>query len=74
MRERFWVLLVCGLWGIMEAIRFSAKEKKLTLEKVPIPKLVNPYDVLIKVAYSGICGTDLHIIQVGTFIQNSKCY
>lgn len=48
----------------MEALQYSAKDKKLSHVTVPIPK-VNPdsEDVLIKVAYSGICGTDLHIIQ-----------
>ncbi|KAG5880769.1 hypothetical protein JTB14_012649 [Gonioctena quinquepunctata] len=47
----------------MEAIKFTAKTKELELVKVPIPKVSNPQDVLIKVAYSGVCGTDLHIIQ-----------
>lgn len=47
----------------MEALQYSAKDKKLSLVKIPIPKIEKDDDVLIKVAYSGICGTDLHIIQ-----------
>ncbi|CAH1163065.1 unnamed protein product [Phaedon cochleariae] len=55
----------------MEAVIFNAKEKKLQLSRVPIPKISEPDQVLIKVAYSGICGTDLHIIQ-GEFPCNEN--
>ncbi|XP_046741840.1 D-arabinitol dehydrogenase 1-like [Diprion similis] len=46
----------------MEFLSFDAKDKSLKLEKgdVPVPE---PDEVLIKVAYAGICGTDLHIIE-----------
>ncbi|XP_015518395.1 uncharacterized protein [Neodiprion pinetum] len=46
----------------MEFLSFDAKEKSLKLEKgaVPVP---GPDEVLVKVAYAGICGTDLHIIE-----------
>ncbi|XP_018563106.1 D-arabinitol dehydrogenase 1-like [Anoplophora glabripennis] len=47
----------------MEAITFTAKTKTLELNTVPVPKITAPDQVLIKVAYSGVCGTDLHIIQ-----------
>ncbi|KAJ8954635.1 hypothetical protein NQ314_007034 [Rhamnusium bicolor] len=47
----------------MEAINFTAKTQKLELNIVPIPKVTKPNQVLVKVAYSGICGTDLHVIQ-----------
>ncbi|CAH1168720.1 unnamed protein product [Phyllotreta striolata] len=55
----------------MEAINFTAKTKKLELVRVPVPVITQPDQVLIKVAYSGICGTDLHIIQ-GEFPCNEK--
>ncbi|KAG5880768.1 hypothetical protein JTB14_012648 [Gonioctena quinquepunctata] len=55
----------------MEALRFTAKNNKLELVQIPVPKVSNPEDVLIKVAYSGVCGTDLHIIQ-GEFPCNTK--
>ena len=48
----------------MEALRYTAKDKKLELTKVEVPKITNPDGILVKVAYAGICGTDLHIIQV----------
>ncbi|KAJ8958447.1 hypothetical protein NQ318_002234 [Aromia moschata] len=47
----------------MEAINFTAKTKTLELKRVAVPEITQPDQVLIKVAYSGICGTDLHIIQ-----------
>lgn len=56
----------------MEAVQFDAKAKTLELVKLPVPTITNPRDVLIKVAYSGICGTDLHIIQVRKNIFVSK--
>lgn len=48
----------------MEAIRFTAKTKEIEIVSLEIPKTLAPNEVLIRVAYSGICGTDLHIIQV----------
>ncbi|KAF7405225.1 hypothetical protein HZH66_004131 [Vespula vulgaris] len=46
----------------MECLSFDPLSKTLTLKKtsIPIPK---PDEVRIKVAYSGICGTDLHILE-----------
>lgn len=37
-------------------------EKVLSLVTKPIPKITHHKDVLVKVLYSGICGTDLNII------------
>ncbi|XP_026322665.1 D-arabinitol dehydrogenase 1-like [Hyposmocoma kahamanoa] len=48
----------------MEAIIFDAKTLTLKYDnKYPMPKIVNDDDVIVKVEYSGVCGTDLHIIQ-----------
>lgn len=55
----------------MEALQYSAKDKKLSLAKIPVPKIQAASDVLIKVACAGICGTDLHIIQ-GEFPCNQE--
>ena len=38
-------------------------------EELPVPNC-GEKDVLIKVAYAGICGSDLHIYKKGMFIQN----
>lgn len=47
----------------MTAAVFKA-EGKLVLEERPKPKLVRDTDALIRVTGVGICGTDLHILQV----------
>lgn len=47
----------------MDAVQFTACGKRLQLSQLDIPKVSNPQDILIKVAYAGICGTDLHILQ-----------
>lgn len=47
----------------MEFLSFDAPKKSLTLKKGPVPK-PGTDEVLIKVAYAGVCGTDLHIIEV----------
>ncbi|KAI8433393.1 hypothetical protein MSG28_015433 [Choristoneura fumiferana] len=57
----------------MEAVVFNGKELTLKYVKnLPIPKVVDDTDVIIKVEYSGICGTDVHIIQVERIIMDLK--
>lgn len=46
----------------MECLCFDLSSKTLTLKKVPIPKPTSD-EIRIKVAYAGICGTDLHILE-----------
>ncbi|KAJ0182961.1 hypothetical protein K1T71_000937 [Dendrolimus kikuchii] len=48
----------------MEAVIFDGNALKVTYNpNFPMPKVVNDTDVIVKVEYAGICGTDLHIIQ-----------
>ncbi|KAF5301075.1 hypothetical protein FQA39_LY10894 [Lamprigera yunnana] len=47
----------------MEAVEFSLKDKTLKLVKKPIPEINEPNQILIKVSYAGICGTDMHITE-----------
>lgn len=49
----------------MEFLSFNVVDKSLSLQKKAIPLLAED-EVLVKVAYAGICGTDLHILE-GTF-------
>ncbi|HET7073749.1 MAG TPA: zinc-binding dehydrogenase [Mycobacterium sp.] len=49
----------------MRAERFYADTKKIALEDVPIPQ-PGPGEVLVKVAFCGICHSDLSLIN-GTF-------
>ena len=44
---------------------------QLSVITTPIPHVSTPNEVLVKVAFSGICGTDLHILA-GEF-PSAKC-
>lgn len=48
---------------MMEFVCFDAPSKSLSLKQGPIPK-PGPNDVLVRVAYSGVCGSDLTVIGV----------
>ncbi|MCX7795359.1 MAG: zinc-dependent alcohol dehydrogenase family protein [bacterium] len=39
-------------------------EGKLSIKEVPDPKITKPDEVLVKVELAGICGTDVHILEV----------
>jgi len=39
-------------------------EGKLVLEERPVPQIKDPHDVLLAVKGVGVCGTDLHILEV----------
>lgn len=39
--------------------------KQVNIEDRPIPKLNDPYDVLVHVSHTGICGSDVHYWQRG---------
>lgn len=48
----------------MDALSFTSSKQKLELIKANIPDVgKHPNGVLVKVAYAGICGTDVHIIH-----------
>ena len=48
----------------MEAIVFDGVEIGLSLRNVPVPEIRSDQDVIVKVSYCGVCGTDLHAVQV----------
>jgi threonine dehydrogenase-like Zn-dependent dehydrogenase len=48
----------------MEAIQFDKKKEQILLIKAPQPTAPIRNEVIVKVAYAGICGTDLHIAEV----------
>ena len=52
----------------MKTARYYGIED-IRCEEQPLPDC-GEEDVLIKVAYAGICGSDLHIYKKGMFIQN----
>ena len=66
---------VCGAHArekvdTMKALVKSKAEQGLWLEDVPVPEIgIN--DVLIRVRYTGICGTDVHIYQWDEWAQKT---
>ena len=47
----------------MRALQWDAEKGRVFLIDVAKPRVEGPFDVLVKVMYSGVCGTDLHIMQ-----------
>ncbi len=47
----------------MKAVRWYAEKGKVEMVEASIPELDGPDNVLIKMVFCGICGTDLHIMQ-----------
>lgn len=55
---------------MMKAILKTDPQKGLSMLDVPVPK-IKPYEVLIKVHTSAICGTDLHIYKWDSWSQKN---
>ncbi|XP_046683539.1 D-arabinitol dehydrogenase 1-like isoform X4 [Homalodisca vitripennis] len=47
----------------MDALKFDQKKKAVSLTKTEMPTAKESHDVVVKVKYAGVCGTDLHIID-----------
>ena len=50
----------------MLALRCQASLGQLSLEEVERPAVSQADQVLVRVGYAGLCGTDLHIMSVST--------
>ena len=59
---------------MMKALRFHPDTKAFSLDEVPIPKLNEEDNVLVKVAAAGFCGTDLHIMAVGLVLNIHQAF
>ncbi|CZT52137.1 related to formaldehyde dehydrogenase [Rhynchosporium secalis] len=46
----------------MKAVVFKGA-LKIEIEDRPIPKIIHPTDILIKVRYSALCGSELHVFR-----------
>ncbi|KAF2009357.1 theronine dehydrogenase [Aaosphaeria arxii CBS 175.79] len=47
----------------MKALTYQGANNPPQLSAVPDPKLQNPKDAIVRMKYSSICGTDLHILK-----------
>uniref|UniRef100_A0A1B6FK96 Enoyl reductase (ER) domain-containing protein n=1 Tax=Cuerna arida TaxID=1464854 RepID=A0A1B6FK96_9HEMI len=50
----------------MEALQFDPRKKTLSLTKTELPAIIDKHEVIVRVTYAGVCGTDLHIMD-GSF-------
>ena len=55
----------------MKAARLHAYHEALRLESVDEPRVVGPFDVVVRVGAAGLCRTDLHI-QEGQWAEKSQ--
>uniref|UniRef100_A0A1B6DVG1 Enoyl reductase (ER) domain-containing protein n=1 Tax=Clastoptera arizonana TaxID=38151 RepID=A0A1B6DVG1_9HEMI len=55
----------------MDALQFDPRRKQLALVKKELPGIVEKNEVIVKIAYAGLCGTDLHILE-GKFPTNDR--
>src|SRR3954469_12868537 len=47
----------------MKAVRLHQYEELPKVEEVAEPKIIGPYDVIVRIGGAGLCRTDLHIIE-----------
>ncbi|KAF0290976.1 Sorbitol dehydrogenase [Amphibalanus amphitrite] len=47
----------------MKALQFLQPEQRLEVHDVPWPTVSAPHDVIVRVAFAGVCGTDLHALS-----------
>jgi NAD+-dependent secondary alcohol dehydrogenase Adh1 len=54
----------------MKAVQVVGYHRPLEMTEVPVPAVVEPYDVIVKIGGAGVCRTDLHILE-GQWAQKS---
>ena len=47
----------------MKAVRLHEYDRRPVVEEVPDPKVDGPFDVIVRIGGTGLCRTDLHIIE-----------
>ncbi|KAF9027519.1 GroES-like protein [Hymenopellis radicata] len=45
------------------AVRFHPPSYDIRVEQIPSPKICDPDDAIVKVQFSGLCGSDLHVYR-----------
>ena len=47
----------------MKAVRIHGYHQQPVIDEVPEPSVKGPFDVVVKIGKTGVCRTDLHIIE-----------
>ncbi len=55
----------------MKAVRLHQYLQQPKVEEVDVPKITDPYDVIVRIGGAGLCRTDLHIIE-GQWAEKSN--
>ncbi|PWY94524.1 GroES-like protein [Aspergillus sclerotioniger CBS 115572] len=53
---------------VLEAVQ------KVSMRNIPVPEITDPYDVIVNIKHTGICGSDVHYWQrgrIGDFVLDS---
>ena len=58
---------------MMKAVVFLGPHK-VAVEDRPIPKIKEPEDVIVKVVYSALCGSELHVFRVRCLPKKVRIY
>lgn len=53
----------------MKAVVFKGA-RKVVIEDRPIPKIRENTDIIVKVKYTALCGSELHVFRVGLGCSN----
>ncbi|KAL0960855.1 hypothetical protein HGRIS_005871 [Hohenbuehelia grisea] len=48
---------------MQKAVRWHPPSYDVRVEEIPVPKLEHPDDAIVKVKYTAICGSDLHVYR-----------
>ncbi|KAH3684039.1 hypothetical protein WICPIJ_004977, partial [Wickerhamomyces pijperi] len=56
---------------VMRGLQYHGAKDIRYNASIPIPQVTNPNDVVLKVAYCGICGSDLHEYEHPIFFANA---
>ncbi|KAI0947545.1 hypothetical protein AcW1_009273 [Taiwanofungus camphoratus] len=51
------------LSGTQRAVRWYPPAYDIRVESVPIPRIIEPDDAIVKIKLAGLCGSDLHIYR-----------
>ena len=57
--------------GTMRAVQVVGYHQDLEMAEVPVPEASGPWDVVVKIGGSGVCRTDLHILE-GQWAEKSQ--
>ena len=49
--------------GMMKAVVFKGSHE-IAVEDRPIPRIKEPGDIVVKVTYTALCGSELHVFRV----------